>query len=107
MSSQAIHEEALEAADAAFKLAMIEHDPMGGECQAAWIVIRPARGDYVTFLKRKGWGQNGVYGGWELHVNTPEGYRGQNGAIKEAGVRAFAKVLNDNGIKAGVHTRLV
>jgi hypothetical protein len=106
MTPQEIYEEAEQSAADAFRLAMIEHDPMGGLCGTAWIVVRPARGPFISYLKSKGIGETGVYGGWEITVATPPEYRGQNSDIKEAGVRAFARVLKENGLKAAVCTRL-
>lgn len=107
MTPQEIFETAQERAYEAARLAMIEHDQFAGECQAAWIIVRPARGPFVSYLKKIGHGDRGDYGGWEVDVKTPAELRGQNGEIKEAAVRAFAQVLKDNGIRASVHTRLV
>jgi len=107
MTPKEILDEANQSAQEAGQLAVIEHGDTQGLCGAAWIVLRPARGAFVNYLKSQGIGERGVYGGWEISVDGPQGYRGQNSDVKEAAVRAFARVLKDNGLRASVCTRLV
>lgn len=79
----------------------------GGVCGFAWVVIRPATGGFVRFLKTRGVGYKNYYGGWAVPANprvAPD--LAQSMEIKQAYARAFAKVLNDNGIKAYADSRM-
>ena len=74
-----------------------------GLCGFAWINIRPARGAFVNYLKAREWGSRNEYaGGWEIWV----GQFNQSVTRKEAYAQAFAKVLNQYGIKAYAGSRL-
>jgi len=74
-----------------------------GLCGFAWVKIFPARGAFVTYLKKAGIGSTNSYeGGYDIWVR---GY-GQSVTRKEAYAGAFAKVLNDYGIKAYGQSRL-
>lgn len=78
----------------------------GYPCGFAWIVIKPARGRFVKFLKDKGIGRTGVYGGYQVSSYEACSFKGQNMHVKENGCQAFADILNANGINAHVETRL-
>ena len=67
-----------------------------GLCGFAWINIKPARGKFVTWLKKA---DNGGYTIWVSEF-------GQSVTRKENYARAFAKVLGDNGITAYNMSRL-
>ena len=74
-----------------------------GLCGFAWINIKPARGKFVTWLKKAGIGRtDSYYGGYTVWV----GEFGQSVTRKENYARAFAKVLGDNGITAYNMSRL-
>lgn len=76
-------------------------------CGFAWINIKPARGPFVKFLKEKGIGRTDSYlGGYSLSSYDCCAFNGQNMDIKEAGVKAFADVLRQNGISANVYSRM-
>lgn len=76
----------------------------GGSCGYAWVSIRPARGPFIAWLKRKNaYRRDDPYGspfgyrpGWQ--VWNPGNYRGQCLCAKEAGARAFAEALRAAGI---------
>jgi len=74
-----------------------------GLCGFAWINIKPARGKFVTWLKKASIGRSdSYYGGYTIWVSE----FGQSVARKENYARAFAKVLGDNGITAYNMSRL-
>ena len=78
-------------------------------CGFANVLIRPARGEFVKWLKSNDIGSNGVYGGWyvpwhkisEGHDNSHT----QSMDIKEVGADAFADDLEKYGIKAYMQSR--
>lgn len=82
----------------------------GGLCGFAWIKIRPARGKFVTWLKREGIGWLDSYeGGWRISsydIYRAEGELWQSVEVKEAAVEAAARVLREYGINAQVGSRL-
>ena len=74
-----------------------------GMCGFAWINIKPARGKFVTWMKKNNVGRkDSYYGGWTVWVSD----FGQSIARKENYARAFAKVLGDYGITAYSMSRL-
>ena len=74
-----------------------------GMCGFAWINIKPARGKFVTWLKKADIGRkDNYYGGYTIWVSE----FGQSVTRKENYARAFAKVLGDNGITAYNMSRL-
>jgi hypothetical protein len=74
-------------------------------CGFAWVLIKPARGNFVKFCKKHNIGINGIYGGWELSTYSFSDYHGQSMDLKEASARGFAKVLQAHGIKAWMKSR--
>ena len=79
-------------------------------CGFANIVIHPARGRLVKFLKEMGIGSNGYGGGWRVSYYDlmPEGHRyghTQSMDIKEEGCRAFADALKKYGIDCYMQSR--
>lgn len=74
-----------------------------GVCGFAWVSIRPARGKFVTFLKKAGIGRRDEYAG---------GYRipchdfGQSLEKKSKYTGAYAKVLRNHGIEAYSDSRM-
>ena len=74
-----------------------------GLCGFAWVKIFPARGAFVTYLKKAGIGSTNSYeGGYDIWVS---GY-GQSVTRKEAYAQAFAAVLKSYGINAYGQSRL-
>ena len=74
-----------------------------GVCGCAWVNIKPARGKFVTWMKKNNIGRkDSYYGGWTVWVS---GF-GQSMARKEDYARAFAGVLNDYGISANSMSRM-
>jgi hypothetical protein len=112
------------AAEAAAALAILQEvkarpeDPYAFDCGFAWVVVKPARGPFVKFCKdmiatlgerssaARKYGDKNWDGGWCFWKPGSEVFNGQSIRIFEAGARAFAKVLNDNGINASVGSRL-
>lgn len=99
---------AREAASEAARKALAD---MGGRdripCGFAWVVIRPARGPLVQWLKEQGKGHKHHAGGYSLwysemhdlgHLQCIE--------IHEPAARAFARVLKDEGLNAYADSRL-
>lgn len=83
------------------------HVPQG-LCGFAWVTIKPARGALVTLLKSLGIGYKGYYGGWQISAFDLSATAGatQSVEIKEAAVRAAAKVLSEHGVTCSSSSRL-
>ena len=83
---------------------------MEGPCGFAWVTIRPARGGFVQWLKARGVGRKGYYGGYEISTNAIERETGcnfgQSYERKMAAAEAFAVVLRGWGINATAEGRL-
>lgn len=80
-----------------------------GLCGFAWINIKPARGPFVTWLKKQGIGRTDSYeGGYRISSSdlAPSTQRTQSVDRKEAAAEAFAKVLRSYGISAYAGSRL-
>ena len=74
-----------------------------GVCGFAWINIKPARGNFVKYLKKLGIGRKDeYYGGYTIWVSE----FGQSMTRKENYARAFVKVLTENGLKAYAMSRM-
>ena len=74
----------------------------GGVCGFAGVVIKPARGKFVSYLKKLGMGYKHYYGGWYVSVRE----FGQSLTRKEAYAEAFAKVLGEAGMSCYVDSRM-
>jgi hypothetical protein len=83
---------------------------MEGPCGFAWVTIRPARGAVVTWLKTRGVGHNGYYGGYTISTNEIERDEkcnfGQSYERKMNAAKAFAETLQAWGINAVAEGRL-
>lgn len=73
-----------------------------GVCGFAGVVIKPARGKFVSFLKSRGLGWKHYYGGYYMTCRE----FGQSLTRKEAYCEAFAKVLGEVGMSAYVDSRM-
>lgn len=89
----------LDAARSAANAAITEVND-GYPCGFAWVIIKPARGAFVKYLKENGIGRSGTYGGWMLYASEFCSYHGQSMYVKEEAARAFAEVLRSNNITA-------
>ena len=74
----------------------------GGVCGFAGVVIKPARGKFVSYLKRLDKGYKHYYGGYYVPVRE----FGQSLTRKEAYAEAFAKVLSEEGMRCYVDIRM-
>ena len=74
----------------------------GGVCGFAGVVIKPARGKFVSYLKSIGMGHKHYYGGYYVSVRA----FGQSMTRKEAYAEAFAKVLGESGISCYVDSQM-
>ncbi len=74
----------------------------GGACGFAGVVIKPARGKFVSYLKSIGIGNKHYYGGYYVSVRE----FGQSLARKEAYAEAYAKVLSEEGMSCYVDSRM-
>ena len=74
----------------------------GGACGFAGVVIKPARGKFVSYLKSIGIGNKHYYGGYYVSVRE----FGQSLARKEAYAEAYAKVLGEEGMRCYVDSRM-
>lgn len=128
MDCQAIWEEATEAARAAVRGARHLENPTAFDCGYAWVVITPARGPFINWLRaqktahvqaRPGdrraphdadsrWGSRRDYGGggWQFWMPGREEHSGQSIAVFEAGAQAMAEVLQRHGMNAQAGSRL-
>jgi len=78
-----------------------------GICGRASVVIRPARGAFVTALKARQVGYSGYYGGYEVpSYQFGAGRSSQSYEIAKAAAEAAAKVLESYEIKTYVNTSL-
>lgn len=81
-----------------------------GVCGFAWVNIKPARGPLVKYLKSKGIGRPGTYGGYSLSSYNciPGSGSSQSMQRKEAGCRAFVEVVKKYfpDMKIWVETRI-
>ena len=97
------HEAGMEALENATPREMVVTDSngkvyrcAGGVCGFADVRIKPARGKFVSFLKKNDIGYTSYLGGYTIPCHEGD----QSLELKEAYVRAFAKVLKDSGITA-------
>lgn len=74
----------------------------GGVCGFASVIVKPATSSFARWLAKTGKGRKHYYGGLNIWVS---GF-GQSLTRKEAYASAFARVLNDAGIKAYVDSRM-
>jgi len=74
----------------------------GGVCGFAGVVIKPARGKFVSYLKSIGIGNKHYYGGYHVPVRE----FGQSLTRKEAYAEAFARALGEVGMRCYVDSRM-
>lgn len=130
-----VFKNAEDAATIAMSTTAAKVDPNAFDCGFAWVTVRPARGGFVSWCKAQikaagakfdsagnmtnldgsfpatnsrlvsKYGSLAYGGGWQFW-KPGTGYNGQSMTVFEAGARAFANVLVENGVKASVGTRL-
>lgn len=103
-NAQLVYAEAQQAAIAATDQYLRETGEHPFNCGFSKVVIRPARGALVTYLKAQGVGNNNYGGGY--YVNNPSGNMTQDMSAKYAGSKAFADVLTKYGVKCYADSRL-
>jgi hypothetical protein len=75
----------------------------GGVCGFAYVHIKPARGKFVTYLKKNGIGYRDSYhGGYSVPCH--EGV--QSMELKQAYTRAFANVLKEQSMNVYTSSRM-
>ena len=101
-----IHNEAITAAEQA---AQDKTDELNGEwfpCGFAWVRVSPATQPFGRFLKKANIVDGTSYGGGYVVSDACGDRRTQSMYIKEAGSRAYAKVLHHHGIKCYAESRI-
>jgi len=73
-----------------------------GVCGFASVIIKPATGKFVNYLKAHNLGHKHYYGGYAYYV----GVGNQSLTKKEAFANAFCEVLRLNGINCYVDSRM-
>ena len=96
---------ALAAAGEATDKHIAENPGVWFPCGFASVNIKPARGPFVTWLKKHGVGHTDEYlGGYTIY--NPSGNPTQWMDAKEKGARAFAAELKKFGLNCTVHARM-
>jgi hypothetical protein len=101
-----IYAEAVAAAAAAANAenAKLPPEQMRGlDCGFAWVVVKPARGPFVSWCKKNGCGRSHHAGGWCFW--SPGKANTQSMSVHQAGAEAFAEVLKAHGINADADYR--
>jgi len=101
-----LHYEAITAAEQA---AQDKTDELNGEwfpCGFAWVRVLPATQPFGRFLKKAGIVDGASYDGGYTVFDACGDRRTQSMYIKEAGSKAYAKVLNDNGVTCYAESRI-
>lgn len=136
MDCEAIWKEAEEAAKAAVRANAHRENPTAFDCGYAWVVVKPARGPFFSWLRaakkarvdaakrlahhtsaqvrRAEQEADSIYGhvreygggGWQFWMPGRSEHNGQSIAVFEAGAKAFAEVLQRHGIAAQFGSRL-
>lgn len=113
MDAQQLHQAATAAAQAAVDELIAKHgeaSPHFGCCGFAWVLIKPARGKFVAFLKENNLGSRSFTGsGFEVRpeINYPAGSCAwQSIFLREAACRAYAKVLQSECLDCYVQSRV-
>jgi hypothetical protein len=76
-----------------------------GVCGFGWVNIKPARGAFVTYVKKRNLGYSNSYeGGYDINMGSIT--NSQSLARNEAAALAFAAVLNAAGIKSRAQSRI-
>lgn len=85
---------------------LVAENARGLDCGFAWVVVKPARGQFITWAKSAGKGRKEYGGGWFFWYSEFSLTSTQSVSVHEAAAKAFADVLRANGINAVVDSRL-
>lgn len=80
----------------------------GLDCGFAWVVIRPAKGDFVKWCKANNIGSTRDYGGggFQIWYSEFDNTGSQSISVHMAAAEAFAAVLRGYGLNAIAGSRL-
>lgn len=80
----------------------------GFDCGFAWVVIKPARGPFASYLKANNLGRVREYGGGgiEIWYSKLHNIGTQSVSVHYAAAKAFAEVLKQDGLHAYADQRL-
>jgi hypothetical protein len=73
-----------------------------GVCGFAWVTLYPATSSFARWAKKQGLGHRGYYGGFELWVSQFD----RSMDRKEAYAHAYARVLQESGLRAYAGSRM-
>lgn len=74
-------------------------------CGFAWVIIKPARGQLVKLMKKRGLGRvDETFGGFVVY--NPSGNFSQNMDAKYEGAKAFVEMLKQHDVNAVAHQRI-
>lgn len=76
----------------------------GGVCGFAWVVVSPGTCSFARWARKNIGAHLDYYGGVGISAGDRE--FGQSMQIKEAYAEAFARVLQENGIRAYMNSRM-
>lgn len=103
---EAIHYEAITAAEQAAQDKHVELGENWFPCGFAWVRVAPATQPFGRFLKKAGIVDGTSYGGGYIVREACGDTRTQKMLVKEAGAYAYAKVLIQNGVECTVESRI-
>ena len=101
-----IHNEALSAADQAAQDKLNELGEEWFPCGFAWVRVLPATQPFRRCLKKAGIVDSASYGGGYTVFDACGNRYTQSMFVKEAGTKAYAKVLRDHGIECYAESRI-
>ena len=108
MNPEAIFTEACNAAQAESDASEQRQDSWF-PCGFTSVIIRPARGKFITFLKSRNIGSLGYNGGWRISsyaFSSQSSEWCQSMNVKSDATGAAVRVLLDAGINAALETRM-
>ena len=101
-----IHNQAITAAEQAAQDKLNELGEEWFPCGFAWVRVLPATQPFGRFLKKAGIVDSASYGGGYTVFDACGNRYTQSMFVKEAGTKAYAKVLRDHGIECYAESRI-
>lgn len=101
-----IHNQAITAAEQAAQDKLNELGEEWFPCGFAWVRVLPATQPFGRFLKKAGIVDSASYGGGYTVFDACGNRYTQSMFVKEAGTKAYAKVLRDHGIECYAESRM-
>lgn len=101
-----IHNQAITAAEQAAQDKLNELGEEWFPCGFAWVRVFPATQPFGRFLKKAGIVDSASYGGGYTVFDACGNRYTQSMFVKEAGTKAYAKVLQDHGIECYAESRM-